>query len=117
MDARVGNPLKAVLAASTRMPAVAAWKAKKSTDLPQTLSAIWLMIDGFPSGYARAWVPRASAVIPANIVIARTPIIVRVAAALRLFGGRKAGTPLLIASTPVSAVQPLAKARGQSSRV
>jgi hypothetical protein len=32
-------------------------------------------------------------------------------AALRDFGSRKLGTPLLTASTPVRAVQPLAKAR------
>ena len=33
----------------------------------------------------------ASAVIPANIVIASTPMIASVAAALRLFGGSKRG--------------------------
>src|SRR5665811_308853 len=38
-----------------------------------------------------------------------------VAEALRLLGGRKVGTPLLTASTPVSAVQPEANAR--SSRM
>ena len=53
----------------------------------------------------------ANAVIPANIVIARPPMIVRVAAAFRAFGGSKAGTPLETASTPVRAVQPEANAR------
>ena len=38
-------------------------------------------------------------------------MITSVAAALRLFGFSKAGTPLETASTPVSAVQPEAKAR------
>lgn len=53
----------------------------------------------------------ASAVIPANMVTESRPIAARVLAALRLLGRRKAGTPLLIASTPVSAVHPEAKAR------
>jgi hypothetical protein len=39
------------------------------------------------------------------------PIQASVVAALRLLGGRNAGTPLAIASTPVSAVHPDAKAR------
>ena len=53
----------------------------------------------------------ASAVIPANIVIARIPIATSVAAAFLAFGDLKAGTPFETASTPVSAVQPDAKAR------
>ena len=44
-------------------------------------------------------------------------MIVRVAAALRAFGSWKLGTPLLTASTPVSAVQPLAKARSARKTV
>jgi hypothetical protein len=50
-------------------------------------------------------------VTPANIVAAIPPISASVVAALRLFGGLNAGTPLAIASTPVRAVQPEAKAR------
>ena len=53
--------------------------------------------------------------MPANIVIASPPMITRVVAALRAFGGWKLGTPLLTASTPVSAVQPLANARSAGS--
>ncbi len=53
----------------------------------------------------------ASAVMPANITIAVAPIATRVLAALALLGFRKAGTPLEMASTPVSAVQPEEKAR------
>ncbi len=45
------------------------------------------------------------------MVIARAPITTRVMAALRDRGLRKNGTPLLIASTPVRAVQPEANAR------
>ena len=54
---------------------------------------------------------RASAVTPANIAAAMPPISASVVAAFRLLGGRNAGTPLAIASTPVSAVHPEAKAR------
>ena len=53
----------------------------------------------------------ASAVIPTNIAIAMPPISASVVAAFLLFGLRNAGTPLAIASTPVSAVQPEANAR------
>ncbi len=46
------------------------------------------------------------------------PSRARVVAAFLLFGGLNAGTPLLIASTPVSAVQPEENARSstQTSR-
>lgn len=53
--------------------------------------------------------------MPRNMVTARAPIAASVVAALRLLGLRKAGTPLLMASTPVSAVHPEAKARIASS--
>ena len=62
-------------------------------------------------------VTTASAVMPANMTIASPPMIVSVVAALRAFGSSKLGTPLLTASTPVSAVQPLAKARNARKRV
>ena len=45
------------------------------------------------------------------IVIAIMPSSSSVVAALRLLGFRKAGTPLEIASTPVSAAQPEENAR------
>ena len=44
--------------------------------------------------------------MPTNIVTASAPIATRVRAALRDLGARKAGTPLLMASTPVRAVHP-----------
>src|ERR1700730_3076953 len=53
--------------------------------------------------------------MPANMVIASTPMITRVPAAFLLLGGLKLGTPLLTASTPVSAVQPWANARSTSA--
>ena len=54
---------------------------------------------------------RARAVTPANRVAAMPPMSASVVAALRLFGGLNAGTPLAMASMPVSAVVPEAKAR------
>ena len=45
------------------------------------------------------------------IAIAIMPSISKVVAALRLLGRRNAGTPLEIASTPVSAAHPDEKAR------
>ena len=49
--------------------------------------------------------------MPRSIVTDRPPISSSVVAAFLLLGLRKAGTPLLIASTPVSAAQPEEKAR------
>ena len=46
-----------------------------------------------------------------NMVTAMIPMIPRVAAALCAFGGRKAWTPSAMASTPVRALAPEAKAR------
>ncbi len=46
-----------------------------------------------------------------NIVTAMVPSQASVVAALRLLGTLNAGTPLLMASTPVSAAQPELKAR------
>ena len=59
----------------------------------------------------------ASAVTPANIEIASAPIKAIVRAALSALGFRNAGTPLEIASTPVSAVQPDENARSASSAI
>ncbi len=49
--------------------------------------------------------------MPTSMVTATTPSSSSVVAALRLFGGLNAGTPLEIASTPVSAAQPEENAR------
>jgi hypothetical protein len=51
-------------------------------------------------------VSRDSTTMPINMVTARPPSISRVVAAFLLFGGLKAGTPLEMASTPVSAAHP-----------
>ena len=56
-------------------------------------------------------VHRASATIDSSIVMATMPMRSSVVAAFLLLGLRNAGTPLLIASTPVSAAHPDEKAR------
>ena len=58
---------------------------------------------------------RASAMMLSSMVIAMVPRRSSVVAALRLFGFRNAGTPLEIASTPVSAAQPDENARASST--
>ncbi len=52
----------------------------------------------------------ARKLIPRNIDTAIVPMMARVVAAFRAWGRRKAGTPLEMASTPVSAVDPEEKA-------
>ena len=58
---------------------------------------------------------RASTMMLSSIVTAIVPSRSSVVAALRLFGLRNAGTPLEIASTPVSAAQPEENARASST--
>ena len=53
--------------------------------------------------------------MPTNMPVVSRPMIPSVAAALRLFGFLKLGTPLLTASTPVNAVQPEANARSTTA--
>ena len=52
-----------------------------------------------------------------SIVMEMVPSSRSVVAAFWLFGLRKAGTPLLIASTPVSAAQPEEKARARRNAI
>ncbi|CAM5373449.1 hypothetical protein SGRIM128S_07102 [Streptomyces griseomycini] len=61
----------------------------------------------------RTSVAMASPMMPQNMVTASRPIRKSVVAAFRDLGLRKAGTPLEIASTPVSAAQPEEKARSR----
>ena len=89
--------------------------------LPKTVAAIWAITVGCWSPvkpmrsalFSVMWTSSRNArnVTPANIVTAMPPISASVVAAFFDFGLRNAGTPLLIASTPVSAVQPEANAR------
>ena len=55
--------------------------------------------------------------MPASMTARSTMIAVRVRRALTTAGSRNALTPLLTASTPVMAVQPLAKERIKSHRL
>src|SRR3954451_21066348 len=61
------------------------------------------------------WLMMAKAVIAMNMLTAMPPSNASVVAAFLLLGFWKAGTPLLIASTPVSAVQPDANARSNKN--
>ena len=58
----------------------------------------------------------ASTEMPRNIAPSREPIHTRVVRALRQEGSRKAGTPFEMASTPVTAAPPEAKARSTTKR-
>ena len=60
------------------------------------------------SGFITYFAPifSASSTMPISRVMENAPSSSSVVAALRDFGFRKAGTPLLMASTPVSAAQP-----------
>src|SRR5688572_16614802 len=71
---------------------------------PNTPPAIWATIDLSSLGIAPAlW---ARKLIPRNIETEMAPMTARVLAAFLALGRRKAGTPLEMASTPVSAVEP-----------
>lgn len=91
--------------------AAATWEITGSwTKLEPTAAPLWIRSwAGFSAIFTS--VAMARPMMPQNIVTASRPIIASVVAAFLLFGLRKAGTPLLIASTPVSAAQPEENAR------
>jgi hypothetical protein len=110
-EARIGKPLKAVLAARTRINKVATCtntNSARPTPSPSTCWAIWATRVGCPESNGLAWSRIARKVMPMN----RNPMIraiaVRVRWAFCASGLRKAGTPSAIASTPVRAVVPAA---------
>ena len=94
---------------------------------PKMVWAIWLMagVWMYPSGSGLplrrnsvagsrtmcTLVALARYMMPASMVAPMTPSSSSVVAAFLLFGGRKLGTPLLMASTPVSAAATDEKAR------
>ncbi len=102
-------------------------RMNRKLPLPKTASATWEITGCWtksgPTGTPlssrlvagdsaiRTLVDMARPMIPQNMVTARMPMSARVVAAFLLLGLRKAGTPLLIASTPVRAAQPEEKAR------
>ena len=108
----MGKPLKAVLAARTRMNKVAtctntnrAWPMKPP---PSTCSVSWATRVGWPDSKGRAPSWMARKVMPMN----RKPMIRAIATRVRwafwASGFLNAGTPSAIASTPVRAVVPAA---------
>ncbi len=123
IEPRTGKPLKAVLAARTRIRAVTTdTNTNIGVKFEKTAWATWAITvfcsvpGGMPirSSVVSATftlVTTANHVMPPNIVMAIAPSIARVVAAFLLFGLRNAGTPLLIASMPVRAVVPDEKAR------
>ena len=113
-----GKPLNAVLAASTRITAVAIemistmipvlWKTASATC---TMTVFCSCPGGRPTRsfeYSAYLTPVLSAihVMPTNMAIEMTPIISKVFAAFLLLGFLNAGTPLAMASMPVRAVVP-----------
>ena len=73
-----------MFAASTRMPAVNPWRAKKGmVPFPKTVSPIWASTDlaATTSWVTRTSIIRARRVIPRNIVMAMPPMIAKVSAA------------------------------------
>src|SRR3954454_2675011 len=83
----------------------------------KTARAISDTTDGVPVVVGTAYVCTASQETPRNIAIAIAPSAVSVVAAFRPCGLRNALTPLAIASTPVSAVEPEANARSTTNAV
>src|SRR3954463_8388860 len=104
IDDRLGNPLYAVLAASVSTAAVANCSTTKIGPLPNTAMPNCAMTVRSWLGYGcNRW---ASTDTPKNKVPSTTPIHTSVAAAFFDSGLRNEGTPLEIASTPVSATAP-----------
>ena len=114
MAASRGKALKLVLAARNRISAVAAAKAGTNSEpAPNTEVATSATTDGPPGCVGSTSYARATTVIPTNRIPSRIAITVRVLAAFLASGGLNAGTPLAMASTPVSATEPPANARSR----
>src|SRR5919108_2724304 len=73
-----------------------------------------LSYPGSPGGVAPMWYARTRYAMPASNTIRIATIVVRVRCAVFTTGSANALTPLLTASTPVIAVQPLEKAFNKS---
>ncbi len=117
--ARRGKSAKLVLAASTRMSMVAAWvnrnRAWPTGPLPNTALAAWAMTVVLSLG--TMCILAASHEMPMNMVPSSMPMTTRVSRACLASGALKAGTPLEMASTPVMAAPPEAKACSTSMMV
>ncbi|GIU98971.1 MAG: hypothetical protein KatS3mg014_0587 [Actinomycetota bacterium] len=110
--ARRGKSAKDVLAARIRISVVATWRARNSPvpsgPPPNTARPICAMTVRVSDGTTRRRYARNER--PRNITASRLPIHMSVVRALRHSGGRNAGIPLEMASTPVTAAPPEAKA-------
>jgi hypothetical protein len=103
--------LKLVFAARNRMSAVLAAKTTNSTEsAPNAIWAAMATTDGPPSSVGRRPNVTANTVSPMNRMPRSTAIADIVLLAFRASGGLNAGTPLAMASTPVSATEPPANA-------
>ena len=104
IDVRLGNPLYAVFAASTRIAAVANCNDTNTGPWPNTAPASCDSTVRSVLGYG--FKRCASTEMPKNRVPSSAPIHTSVVAAFFASGRRNDGTPLEIASTPVSATAP-----------
>ena len=107
-----GKSAKLVLAASTRINMVAAWvnrnRAWPTAPLPYTAWAAWAMT--VLESLGTTCILAASQEMPRNMEPSRTAMMTSVWRACFHSTGLKAGTPLEMASTPVMAAPPEAKA-------
>ena len=109
--ARRGKSAKLVLAASTRMNNVAIWRAPNRKFLPpNTCWPIWEMTVGVPLSNTTGFTRVARIESPRKSVPSVAPMMLRALRAFCHSGLRNAVTPFEIASTPVTAAPPEAKA-------
>src|SRR5258708_9954870 len=99
-----GKSAYAVFAASVRIAAVASCRNQNVKPLPNTCLPIWANAVTLSLGYGCRWWARIDT--PRNSVPRIVAIHVNVVAAFFDSGRRNAGTPLEIASTPLSATAP-----------
>jgi hypothetical protein len=110
--ARRGKSAKDVLAARIRINVVAIWSArnnpKPTGPAPKTERPTWEITVLVSVGTTLSRIAMNDR--PRNIVPSSPPIHIRVVRAFRHSGGLNAGTPLEMASTPVTAAPPDANA-------
>src|SRR5450432_3970694 len=104
IDERRGKSAYAVFAASVRIPAVASWRNQNTKLLPNTCLPISANTVTTLLGYGRKWCARTDTPRKSDPRIVAIHVSV-IAAFLDSFRWN-AGTPLEIASTPVSATAP-----------
>ena len=104
-----------MFAARNRISAVEIAKVTKNSEpSPKVACAARATIEAPPGFVGRSPYATATTVSPMNRMPSRTAIAVMVLAAFFASGGLNAGTPLAMASTPVSATEPPANALSSS---